>query len=494
MRSICRSFVAREGAKDPKDKKNKDAEGSPSKEGDSEAMTIKIALVGAGSVSFAPGTIRDLYLSDALNETGVELALMDIVPEHLPEREKYARHVAERQGRRTHIVATTDLDEALRGADYVVTAIEVNRYLYWAQDFHVPRHYGFMQIYGENGGPGGLFHALRNMGPMVHIARRMEALCPEAILINFTNPESKLCQAISMLTKIRTVGLCHGVFMGQHQIASFLEMPLADLETTACGMNHFTWFQTVRERASGADLYPALREKERLANPLAQWDELALSRTCLRTFGLWPSPGANHIGEYLRWAQDFLASSALQYYYDPVEGHPWETGNLPKFVYSLGGRPSEAPLFAKEAPPKTALPDSEKPTQEEILKPSGELAVPIMEAISCGLRRELDAVVVPNAGAMPGMDDDTVIEVPAVADGNGLRPQRMEPLPEAITAMLRLQGSIQKLLVEAFAEGSRRKLLQALLLDPTAHSYRNAVALINEMCELQKDLLPTLKW
>lgn len=457
-------------------------------------MGIKIAVIGAGSVSFGPGTIRDVYLSDALNEAGLDLVLMDTVSEHLPAREKYAHHVAGRLGRSARVSATTDLDKALSGADYVVTAIEVNRYLHWSQDFHIPRQYGFMQVFGENGGPGGLFHGLRNMVPMVHIARRMEELCPEAVLLNFTNPESKLCQAISMLTKIRTFGLCHGVFMGRDQIASFLQEPVEDLDTAACGMNHFSWFQSVRNKKTGKDLYPALREKERKADPLTHWDDMALSRICLRVFGLWPSPGTNHIGEYIRWAQEFMASSALQYYYDPADGHPWETGNIPRFVYSLGGRPTEAPMFAKEEAPKTAVPDYEKPAKEEDLKASGELAVSIMEAVSCGASHELGAVVVPNRGAIPGMDDDTVVEVPAIADRDGVRSQQMDPLPESITALLRLQASIQKLLVQAFAEKSRRKLLQALLLDPTVHSYRNAVALINEMCELQKDLLPTLKW
>ncbi|MDP6380204.1 MAG: alpha-galactosidase, partial [Phycisphaerae bacterium] len=144
-------------------------------------MGIKIAIVGAGSRSFGPGTIRDVFLSDALNETGIELTLMDIAAEHLTERKEYADSIAERLSRRARISCTTDIDEALREADYVVTAVEKDRYLYWSQDFHIPRQYGFMQVYGENGGPGGLFHALRNMGPMVHIAHRIEALCPEGI-------------------------------------------------------------------------------------------------------------------------------------------------------------------------------------------------------------------------------------------------------------------------------------------------------------------------
>jgi alpha-galactosidase len=438
--------------------------------------------------------IRDVCLSDALNAVGVELALMDIDGSCLAARGAYAQRVAERLGRSMRISSGTDLDAALRGADYVVTAVERERYLYWSQDFHIPRQYGFMQIYGENGGPGGLFHALRNMGPLVRIARRMEELCPQALLLNFANPESKLCQALAMLSPIRAIGLCHGFKGGMGQIAALLGRPEEELDMAACGMNHFSWFQTVRDKKTGEDLYPLLRAREKQADPLAGWDDLALGRICLRVFGLWPSPGTNHIGEHIRWAQEFLASSAIQYYYDPAEGHPWQTGKIPQFVYSLARHNyMQTPLFPPPPEP-AAAPARSQSAVEEPLSPSGELAVPIMEACSCGLRHELAAVVVPNRGAIPGLDDDCVVEAPATADGNGVRTCRMAPLPQAITAMLRLQGSIQKILVEAYEEGSRRKLLQALLLDPTVHSYRNAVALINEMCERQKDALPKLEW
>lgn len=176
--------------------------------------------IGAGSRSFGPGTVRDVLLSEPLAEIGVELALMDIVEEHLRDSEQYARFAAEKLGHLAKISATTDLDTALARADFVVKVIEVDRYLYWSQDFHIPRRYGFRQVYGENGGPGGLFHALRNMGPTVEIARAMERLCPDALLLNYTNPEHKLCEAVSRLTDIQTVGLCHGVFMGREQIAS----------------------------------------------------------------------------------------------------------------------------------------------------------------------------------------------------------------------------------------------------------------------------------
>ena len=453
---------------------------------------LKIALVGAGSFSFGRAMIDDIYLSDALNDVGIDLWLMDISEEYLVERQKYARTVAGLLNRAPNVFFTTDLHTALHDADFVITAIEVNRHLHWAQDFHIPRQYGFMQIYGENGGPGGIFHALRNMEPMVQIARRMEELCPNAVLINFSNPESKLCQAVTMLTKIRTFGLCHGAMDGVKQIASLLQMPIEELDAKACGINHFTWFQTICRKKNGEDLYPLLRKKEKLAEPLAHWDEMALNRICFRVFGLYPSPAANHIGEYIRWAHEFLATSSFQYYYDPVDGHPWETGKIPQFVYSLIERPTEKPLFYSKNSDETS--EKESSINKETLKASGELAVPLIESLVCGIKHELYAVNVQNKGSIPGIDDDIIVEVPATTDGKEIFPWQLERLPEAITAMLRLQGSIQKLVVEAYIEKSRHKLLQAILLDPTVNSYRNAVGLINEMYALQKDVLPHMEW
>lgn len=451
---------------------------------------LKIAFIGAGSRSFAGRTLADLLLSEPLRAFDLELVLMDVVAEHIQHTEAFCRRAAAQLKHPVTIHTTTQLEEAVAGAAFVVTAFEVNRYFYWAQDFHVPRLYGSEQVYGENGGPGGIFHALRNMGPILQVAAAMERLCPDAWLINFSNPESKLCEALDRLTKVKAIGLCHGVFMGREQIARLLEMPLADLQTTACGFNHFTWFQEIRHRQTGADLYPLLRQKEAQAHPLAEWDEWALGRILFRTFGLWPSPGANHYGEYIRWAGDFLASASLQYYYDPAQGHPWETGQIPAFVYSLESNPTHHPLFPPKAAPTNGEPAEEIPLS---LTPSDELLAPIIEGIACNIRHELPAIVYPNRGAIPNIQEGMTVEIPAVVDGAGLHPCQMAPLPEAIAAMIRVQGSIQQLIVEAYAERSRAKLLQAILLDPTVKSYRGAVAMMNELLRLQKDLLPDFK-
>ena len=476
---------------------------------------MKIVLVGAASREFGPATIRDVLLSDILCDGGIELALVDTDPSGLPRTRTYAEAVAERLGRSATVTATTQLADALPGADAVIVAIEINRYFHWAQDFHVPRAFGFRQIYGENGGPGGLFHALRNMGPTVEIARAMETHCPDAWFVNYTNPLTKLCEAVSRLTEVRVVGLCHGVFHGIEQMARFLQLPPGRLDARASGLNHFSWFGSVTDRQTGEDLYPRLRERERVADWLHDWDEIALSRILFRVFGRFPSPGANHIGEYIRWAGDFLASSPLQFFYDPAEGHPWETGEVPTWIYHLGDNPTDTPLFPKKRRERARDSGEECPgdrdegqsgdTDEERpgdtgnhrdapLEPSGELAAPLLEGVLCAEERYLDAVNVPNAGHVPGLPHGAVVEVPATADGSGLHAMRMDPLPEAVLALLRPQVSISQLLVEAFDSHSRHPLLQALLLDPTTESYRQAVGLINEMCRLQDEVLPALEW
>jgi alpha-galactosidase len=445
---------------------------------------MKIALIGAGSRSFGPAMLRDIFLSDALNREPPEIALMDVAAAAIADSARYAERLNERLRRRLKVSATTDLRAAVRGANFVVCAIEVNRYLYWSQDFHVPRHYGFRQPFGENGGIGGIFHALRNIKPMVEIARAMEELSPGAMLLNFTNPEHKVCQALTQLTSVPTIGLCHGVFMGRRQIAQILEIPEEHLLTRACGLNHFTFFQVIRDRRTGEDLYPRLREAERDGNWLSRWGEIGLGRILFRRFGLWPSPAANHYGEYIRWADEFVPAEA-QYFYDPADGHPWQTGEVPQFIYELSGREFSQPWRPQPSAPP--------PAEEPALEPSGELAVPIMECVACGMTHDLEAINVPNHGAIPSLPDDLVVEVPAAGERGELKPCRMAAMPEAIAALMRTQASIHKLIVEAYAQRSKDILLQAILLEPTVDSYRRAVAMMDQMLELQRDILPPLR-
>jgi alpha-galactosidase len=447
-------------------------------------MSVKIAGIGAGSEIFGPGFVRDVLASAPLCEQGIELRLMDIDGARLEKVAAYARHVAEKMKRKATVESTTDLEKALAGAEYVISSIEVARYMHWAEDFLVPRLYGSGQIYGENGGVGGIFHALRNMGPVVNIARTMERVCPDAWLFNYSNPEQKLCEAVTRLTSIKNAGICHGVSMGKHQLSDILGVAFADLDVKACGMNHFLWFQRIRHKKTGEDLYPKLCEMDRKGDWFARWHEAAMARILFRRFGLWPAPGTNHFGEYIRWAQEFMCNE-LQFFYDPTEGAPWETKKEPPFMYMADMLDSRTRPWIR--PPRKEEPLENKPLPTE---PSREWAVNIVESMACGIDREIQQINVPNKGKIPGLPDDMVVELPADAGKNKLVPQAMQPFPEGILAMIRVQGSINKLLVESFAKRSKDILLQAVLLEPTVDSYRKAVHMVDEMCRIQKDLLP----
>ena len=149
----------------------------------------------------------------------------------------------------------------LPGAKYVITSVAKRRYELWQKDYYIPAAYGFKNVGGENGGPGGAFHTLRSLNLMIPICRDMEKLCPDALLINFTNPESRVCLGASMLTGIRNVGLCHGPMITLYAIGKILDMPTDDIDMTAAGLNHFHWVLKVTSKKNGKDLYPELDKK-----------------------------------------------------------------------------------------------------------------------------------------------------------------------------------------------------------------------------------------
>ena len=493
---------------------------------------IKFAIIGAGSVSFCPATLTDILTSEKFNEAEVEIFLMDIRQAPLEISRAYCAEAARALGKNPAVRASTDLREAVEGADFVVTAVEVDRYHYWSQDFHMPRRFGFRQVYGENGGPGGMFHFLRNAGPMLDIARAMEKGCPDAWMLNYTNPEAKLVEAVAKLTSVKVVGLCHGEQMGMDQISEFLQIPKGEIDVEAGGLNHFGWFTAIRRKSTGEDLYPLLREKEKKADWLAHWDEYGLSRLMLRTYGLWPHPGANHIGEYIAWSDEMLASAKIQYFYDPAELDPWKAHKTPEFVYSFSSNPTDRPLYplsegyAGNGPNGGGKENASSggggagsgglcesaggagggggAADPEYLRSfklngrvpegSNEYGVPIAEAIAFDAPARIGAVNVLNRGYIPNVMDNMAVEVPAVVDGGGVHPISLAPLPTAIAAMISQQGAIHQLLIDAYAEKSKNKLLQAMLLDPTISNYNNAVMLIDAMCELQSGILPELKW
>lgn len=457
---------------------------------------LKIALVGAGSVQFSVGLLHDLALNEAIRQkSNLTIHLMDVVPENMQQTYDYAIELKEHLDLPYEIQQTLDLDEALDNADFVLTMIEAGRYAYWSQDFHIPRNYGSTQIYGENGGTGAMFHALRNFGPLLHVAQTMERLCPDALLINFANPEAKIVEALNKLTSIKVVGLCHGVTMGVDQVAEFLDRDPSSIAVESGGLNHFAFMTKIEDAQTGEDLYPLLREKEAEANPWGHFDHIGLSRTMFHIYGLYPYPGTNHCGEYISWANDFFAGESLLYRYEPVKEKLWEPGSrLAEFNYAATGELVDGPVWGHHKTQDEWARENFSFDSERI-QLSGEFAIPIIEAMVFDKLTLISAVNVANGGAIAGLPDETVVETQAYVDGTGIRLRPMTvPLPTASIGMMHIVASVQALLVEAFQEQSKTKLLQAILLDANAPTYYQACALIDDMCERQRAVLPQLEW
>src|SRR3990170_7915545 len=262
----------------------------------------KIVAIGIGSFSFGVELLRDLFQAEELR--GCRLALVDISPDALRRMTAFAQRLNEAAGWQVEISPTTEREEALPGADFVVTSIEINRDALWRLDHEICLRQGVPSVLSENGGPGGLSHALRTVPPMVAIAGDVERLCPNALRLNYTNPEGRICLAIRRHTSLRAVGLCHGVAGTIPWVAGLLERQPSDLDLRAAGTNHFTWMVSLTEATTGDDLYPEFRERLAGLPP----EERPLSRLLWDRFGLFPTTGDNHVGEYIGWAAEVIGT------------------------------------------------------------------------------------------------------------------------------------------------------------------------------------------
>ena len=428
---------------------------------------LKIVSIGAAS-GFGRGIVADLLGSPEFNDLDCTLVLVDLDSDALERMYKFTLLLKDHHNSNVEVAMTTDRREALPDAGYVITSVAIKRYPLWEQDFRIPLAYGFKHVLGENGGPGALFHALRNFELMIPICRDMEGLCPEALLLNYTNPESRIIRAVSDLTSIQSVGLCHGVFASMDAVASILERPIDQIDFLSGGLNHFYWVMKIADKRTGKDLYPEFR-KRALTDPNCPHMP-PLVKKMLEVFGLYTYPSDDHIGEYLSFAHEF---TGLRWHYGmesrvvPLQDQRSEQNELEPYV------------------------QGEKPLDEWALSRSGELAIPIVLAMELDRSYRADAVNVPNSEAyIEQLPRDAVVEAPASVDADGIHPEKLPPIPEALAAFSRTQASIQKLVVEAYRQRSRNLLLQALLVDPIVNSVENAEGMLDYMLELQKDYLP----
>ena len=416
--------------------------------------TTKIVFIGAGSMSFGLAMFKDIFSSQELS--GSTLTLVDINRDNLERMTQLAEHMNQHAGAGLKIEAVTDWKEALPGAGFVINSTAIDRNRLWKLDFEVPKKYGIRQTLGENGGPGGLFFTLRTLPLVMDIIRDMEALCPQAVFINFSNPESRIILAVGKYSQVRCIGLCHGVFMAQNDVAEIMGLPAENVDVLAAGLNHFQWLLEIRDRMTGEDLYPVLFEKEKAYEP----SFMPVTRRLFRAFRKYPSCSDDHLGEYIPYG--------------------WEGGEE---GYDFDE--DEAGRKALHAFVEQILAGQE-PLPEAWFGPSGERGVAVITGMLHNKHVAVESGVIYNQGAIPNLPADLAVEVPVMVDAAGVHPVRLGPLPDGIAKLLQMQASVQQLTVEAAMQASKELALQALLIDPVVNSAVAAEKILAELWEVNQ--------
>lgn len=413
----------------------------------------KIAFFGATSMSFGLSMLRDVFCSGELR--GSTLVLVGRNRATLSKTAELAKLLNNKTGAGVIVEQTTDRRAALDGAEFVVNAMAIERNRLWQLDFAVPRKHGISHTLGENGGPGGLFFTLRTLPLVFDLVREMEELCPQALFLNFANPESRIILALGKYSSIRALGLCHGIFMGQGDVARVMGLPSEQVEVWGAGINHFQCLLQIRNRSTGEDLYSLLRKMEKDYDP----SFAPLTRQLFRAFGYWMTCSDEHLGEYLAYGWE-----GGQKGYDFAGDERWRTEFAEERERVLAGAPSPAWW----------------------LTPSGERGAAAIGSIIHDKKRVLESGIVYNGGVIPNLPADCAVEVPVMADAAGVHPISLGPLPDAIAKLLLPAVSVHQLAVEAAMHGSKEIALQALLIDPVVNSASAAVKLLDELWEVNR--------
>ena len=428
----------------------------------------RIVLVGAGSVEFTRNLLGDILSSDALNSS--DIVLHDIDPDRLKTAERMARWTAGALKAEPQISAHLDRREALAGADFVVNTIQVGGARATQADFDVPGRFGLRYTIADTVGVGGVFRGLRTIPVVLGIARDMEAVCPNAFLLNYTNPLAILVRAVSEATSIRVVGLCHSVFWTIDRLAGYLGLPRDDVDSETAGLNHHAWVLKLEHR--GRDLYPDLRA---FVDAGKAPDDDLVRADMFRRFGSYPTESSEHHGEYNPWyiGKRDAKGDAVERFRIPIGEY------LDRVAHNLD----------EYAETKRMLDAGEAFEIER----SGEYAATIAEAMTTGVPARIVVNAMNGGSLIPNLEANTCVEVPGLVDGLGVHPIAMGPLPLHLAAYIRGAVDMQGLTVRAALDEDRDAIGHAVMTDPIVQSHLTldeAWRLTDEMIEAESEWLP----
>lgn len=451
-------------------------------------MATKIALIGAGSAVFTQGLVADMILAPDLGPW--ELGLVDIDPQALETAERLSRRMIAAKGADLALSASTDRREILPGADIVVCTVGVGGRRGWEIDVQIPRKYGVFQPVGDSVMPGGISRAMRMIPAMVDIANDAQALCPEALFINYSNPMTAICWAIRKATSVPVVGLCHGIMNTERKLSHFLGVPVTEISSVAVGVNHLTFLIDLHWKDQNA--WPLVRNKLAagprqpdaalgvLFSEAGEWqhtfraNDNPFSWELFETYGAFPAPGDRHVCEFFperfpcgkyygkTLGVDAYSLEAVTAYGDRVYAH--------MRAQALGEKPLNEAIFARAEGEHEQLIDILRSMKQD--------------------RRRVFSVNLPNRGAVPNLPDDAVLELPAAATASGLRPLQILDFPDRLAAVITRKLAAARLTVEAALSGDRKLLLEAMLADGAVTEPDLARRMMEELLEAHRQYVP----
>ena len=456
----------------------------------------KVTFIGAGSTVFAKNLMGDIWSYPELADAAI--CLMDIDAIRLRQSEQVAGHIIKTLGNNPKVEATTDRREALRGADYVICMIQVGGYEpATVIDFEIPKKYGLRQTIGDTLGIGGIMRGLRTIPALLDIARDMEALCPDALLINYANPMCMNQWALSRATDIRTVGLCHSVPGTAHELARDIGLPYEEVDYQVAGINHMAFYLKFERRGTGEDLYPLIRRvyEEGRVPPTNR-----VRYEMLMRLGYFVTESSEHFSEYVPWFIKNGANELIKEFNIPLDEYierckagiiSWQ---LLEQAEKDGRIPGEAEILEalRDVNPMHKGWTVRSITALNKVERSVEYGSLIIHSMETGQARVIYGNL-PNTGIIDNLPEGCCVEAPCLVDANGIQPTRVGALPPHLAALMQTNINVQSLTVEAALTGKREHIYHAAMLDPHTAAeltLEQIWSMVDELIEAHGDYLP----
>jgi alpha-galactosidase len=427
----------------------------------------KVTFIGAGSTVFAKNVLGDCLKTPALQH--YELAIFDINPERLAESEIMLNHIKNTSGSTCVIKAYSDRKEALRGAKFVVNAIQVGGYdPCTITDFEIPKKYGLRQTIADTVGIGGIFRNLRTIPVMLEFAKDIQEVCPDALFLNYTNPMAVLTNVMNTYGGVKTVGLCHSVQTCVSDLFKHLELDATGVKSKIAGINHMAWLLEVSK--DGVDLYPEIKRRAREKQKEKHHDMVRYEM--MLKFGYYITESSEHNAEYHPYFIKRNYPELVDRFNIPLDEYPrrciGQISNWKKLKQDLVNNP------------------------ELHHERSHEYASYIFEAIEMNVPFKIGGNVM-NTGLITNLPREACVEVSCLVDRNGVTPTFVGDLPPQLAALNRTNINTQLLTIEAAMTRKREHIYHAAMLDPHTSaelSIDDIIAMCDDLIEAHGDWLP----